>query len=267
MSLALQRNNWERNGMRFLSAEAYRLQPDRRMPKLVEGNAVESAHETNVSDKGTSHTGEQSHSRLTLKVYPLSELGCSYESDANARPEASIEGRSVQLAEGRDNHEVYPKDMYPFPEVDEELVSLMGYMYKCFLRLPNGYRQIRMSEGDEEKTRFQTEEGVYCFTHVPKELKNSAATLQRMAEKVLADQNGRNVEVYLEEIVVKSRSEQSLIQDNKLRRVNVKIDPSKCTFGLEESKFLGYVMTKEGIRADLEKTQAILRSPTPRGLD
>ncbi|GJY87482.1 hypothetical protein Tco_0502110 [Tanacetum coccineum] len=157
--------------------------------------------------------------------------------------------------------------MYPFPEVDEELASLMGYMYKCFLRLPNGYRQIRMSEGDEEKTRFQTEEGVYCFTHVPKELKNSAATLQRMAEKVLADQNGRNVEVYLEEIVVKSRSEQSLIQDNKLRRVNVKIDPSKCTFGLEESKFLGYVMTKEGIRADLEKTQAILRSPTPRGLD
>ncbi|GKE00028.1 hypothetical protein Tco_1388011 [Tanacetum coccineum] len=132
--------------------------------------------------------------------------------------------------------------MYPFPEVDKELASLMGYMYKCFLRLPNGYRQIRMSEGDEEKTRFQTEEGVYCFTHVPKELKNSAATLQRMAEKVLADQNGRNVEVYLEEIVVKSRSEQSLIQDNKLRRVNVKIDPSKCTFGLEESKFLGFVL-------------------------
>ncbi|GJW71846.1 hypothetical protein Tco_0128763 [Tanacetum coccineum] len=49
-----------------------------------------------------------------------------------------------------------------------------------------------MTEDDEEKTGFYTEEGVYCFTHMPKELKNSAATLQRMMEKVLADQRGRN---------------------------------------------------------------------------
>ncbi|GKC98171.1 hypothetical protein Tco_1168446 [Tanacetum coccineum] len=82
---------------------------------------------------------------------------------------------------------------------------------------------------------------VYCFTHMLKELKNSVATLQRMEEK-----NGRNIEVYLEEIVMKNRSEQSLIQDveetvDKLRRVNVKIDPSKCTFGIEEGKFLGFV--------------------------
>ncbi|GJT96891.1 hypothetical protein Tco_1092409 [Tanacetum coccineum] len=99
------------------------------------------------------------------------------------------------------------------------------------------------------------------------ELKNSVATLQRMEEK-----NGRNIEVYLEEIVMKNRSEQSLIQDveetvDKLRRVNVKIDPSKCTFRMEEGKFLGYVMMKEGIRGDPEKNQAILRSPAPRGLD
>ncbi|GKC57357.1 reverse transcriptase domain-containing protein [Tanacetum coccineum] len=143
-------------------------------------------------------------------------------------------------------NKVCAKDMYLFPEVDEELASLMGYQHKCFLRLPKGYNHIRMLEGDEEKTGFHTEEGVYCFTHMPKELKNSAATLQRMADKVLADHNGRNVEVYLEEIVVKSRSEQSLIQDveetlDKLRRVNVKIDSSKYTFGMEEGKFLGYL--------------------------
>ncbi|GKB29080.1 hypothetical protein Tco_0868481 [Tanacetum coccineum] len=157
-------------------------------------------------------------------------------------------------------------------EVDEELVSLMGYQYKCFLRLPKGYNQIRMSEVDEEKTIFHTEEGVYCFTHMPKELKNYATTLQRMMEKVLVDQKGQNEEVYLEEKVVKSRNEQSLIQDieitlDKLRRVNVKIDLSKCTFKMEEGKFLGYVVIKEGIRVDLEKIQAILRSPTPRGPD
>ncbi|GKD85237.1 hypothetical protein Tco_1356391 [Tanacetum coccineum] len=68
-------------------------------------------------------------------------------------------------------NKVCAKDMYPLPEVGEELASLMGYPYKCFLRLPKEYSQIRMAEGDEEKTGFHTEEGVYCFTHMLKELK------------------------------------------------------------------------------------------------
>ncbi|GJU25827.1 hypothetical protein Tco_1164448 [Tanacetum coccineum] len=55
--------------------------------------------------------------------------------------------------------------------------------------------QIRMTEDDEEKTAFHAEEGIYCFTHIPKELKNSAATLQRMMEEVLAEQRGRNLEM------------------------------------------------------------------------
>nr|GFB38595.1 hypothetical protein [Tanacetum cinerariifolium] len=56
--------------------------------------------------------------------------------------------------------------------------------------------QIKIVEEDEEKTGFHTEEGIYCFTHMPKELKNSAATLQRMMEKVLTNQGGRNAEIY-----------------------------------------------------------------------
>ncbi|GKB36352.1 hypothetical protein Tco_0881294 [Tanacetum coccineum] len=104
-------------------------------------------------------------------------------------------------------NKVCAKDMYPFPEEGEELESLMEYLYKCFLRLPKEYNQIRMAENDEEKNGFHTEEGVYCFTHMPKGLKNSVVTLQKMMEKVLTNQRGRNVEVYLEEIVVKSKSE------------------------------------------------------------
>ncbi|GKD33068.1 zf-CCHC domain-containing protein, partial [Tanacetum coccineum] len=98
------------------------------------------------------------------------------------------------------------KDMYPFLKEGKELEFLMGYPYKCFLRLPKEYRQIRMAEDDEEKTGFYPEERVYCFTHMPKELKNSTATLQRMIEKVLVDQRGRNVEIPLEEVVMKSKT-------------------------------------------------------------
>ncbi|GJR98258.1 hypothetical protein Tco_0270432 [Tanacetum coccineum] len=88
-----------------------------------------------------------------------------------------------------------------------------------------------MAEDDEEKTGFHTEEGVYCFTRMSKGLKNSTATLQRMVEKVLADQKGWKVEVYLEEIVVKSKDEQSLMEEtlNKLKWVNMKINPNEST--------------------------------------
>ncbi|GKE02628.1 hypothetical protein Tco_1390611, partial [Tanacetum coccineum] len=103
------------------------------------------------------------------------------------------------------------KDMYPLLEEGEELASLLGYPYKCFLQLPKEYNQIRMAEEEEEKAGFHTEEGVYCFTHMPKELKNSATTLQRMMEKVLTDQRGWNVEIYLEVIVIKSKSELDLV--------------------------------------------------------
>ncbi|GKC12735.1 retrovirus-related pol polyprotein from transposon TNT 1-94 [Tanacetum coccineum] len=74
-------------------------------------------------------------------------------------------------------------------------------------------------------------------------LKNSGATLQRMMEMVLAEQEGQNMEVYLEEVVKKSKSEQDLIEDveetlYKLQRVNMKFDPNECTFRMEEGKFL-----------------------------
>nr|GEU77668.1 hypothetical protein [Tanacetum cinerariifolium] len=105
------------------------------------------------------------------------------------------------------------KDMYPFLEEGKELASLMGYPYKCFLRLSKEYSQIRMAEDDEEKIRFYTEEGVYCFTHMPKDLKNSTATLHRMMKK----SNG---------------------------------------------KFLGHMVTEEGLRADPERIHAIILSPT-----
>ncbi|GKB69463.1 hypothetical protein Tco_0930875 [Tanacetum coccineum] len=106
--------------------------------------------------------------------------------------------------------------------------------------------QIRMAKSDEEKTGFYMEEEVYCFTHIPKELKNSTATLQRMMEKVLIDQRGRNVEIHLQEIVIKGKSEVDLVQDveetlRKLKRVNIKIDSAMSSFEVKERKFLGHM--------------------------
>ncbi|GJZ72112.1 reverse transcriptase domain-containing protein [Tanacetum coccineum] len=95
------------------------------------------------------------------------------------RRETGIEIKGVWLAEGRDDQKGST------PREGEELASLMEYSYKCFLRLPKEYNQIRMAKNDEEKTGFHTEEGVYCFTHMPEGLKNSVETLQRMMEKFI----------------------------------------------------------------------------------
>nr|GEU76373.1 hypothetical protein [Tanacetum cinerariifolium] len=132
------------------------------------------------------------------------------------------------------------RHMYPFLKVKEGLASLMGYPYTCFLQLPKENSQIRMVEDEEEKTGFHTEEGVYYFTHMPKGLKNLSNT-SKDDRKVLTDQKSQNVEVYLEEIVVKCKKKQSLIEDveemfNKLRRVNVKIDPRESTFRMKEGR-------------------------------
>ncbi|GKC10422.1 reverse transcriptase domain-containing protein, partial [Tanacetum coccineum] len=91
-----------------------------------------------------------------------------------------------------------------------------------------------------------------------------------MMEKVLADQRGQNIEVYLEEIMVKSKSEQGLVQDiketlRKLKRVNIKIDSNTSSFEVEEGRFRGHMVTKEGVRVNPEKVQATIRSPTPKG--
>ncbi|GKB06063.1 hypothetical protein Tco_0834296 [Tanacetum coccineum] len=128
-------------------------------------------------------------------------------------------------------NKVCAKDMYPFLEVEEKLGSFIGYQYKCFLRLPKEDSQVRISENDKEKTGFHTEEGVYCFTHMLQGLKNYGATLQRVMDKVLRKQNGQNVEVYLEEVVMKSK--------------------------MEEGMFLGYMAATEGIKADPKKVKVI----------
>ncbi|GKA11654.1 reverse transcriptase domain-containing protein [Tanacetum coccineum] len=195
------------------------------------------------------------------------------ETTHDTRQKTGVERKGVPLAKGRDDQKgLTPKwDAHTIPvklanktwKKGEELASLIEYPYKCFLRLPKENSQIIMAENDEEKIGFHTEEGVYYFTHMPKGLKNSAATLEMMMEKVLADQRGRSVEVYLEEIVVKSKSEQSLVQDVeetliKLKRVNIKIDPNTSSFGVEEGRFLGHMVTKEGVRADPEKVQEII---------
>nr|GEU44686.1 reverse transcriptase domain-containing protein [Tanacetum cinerariifolium] len=165
-----------------------------------------------------------------------------------------------------DLNKVCPQDCYPLPEIDWKVESLCGYPFKCFLDAYNGYHQIQLAEVDEEKTTFHTRQGVYCYTKMPFGLKNAGATYQRLMDKAFEGQIGRNIEVYVDDLVVKSHTKAEMMRDveETFRKVNMKLNPKKCSFGLAEGVFLGHVITPEGIKPCPDKTAAVLQLPSPR---
>ena len=132
-----------------------------------------------------------------------------------------------------------------------------------FINAFSGYNQIKMAEKDQEKTAFITSQGLYCYKVMPFELKNAGATYQRLVNKMFCKQIVRNMEVYVDDMLVKSKEEFAHLDDLKetfatLRKYKMKLNPSKCAFGVASGKFLGFMVSQRGIEANLEKVQAIL---------
>ncbi|GKC78511.1 reverse transcriptase domain-containing protein [Tanacetum coccineum] len=138
----------------------------------------------------------------------------------------------------------------PLPEIDWKVESLCGYPFKCFLDAYKGYHQIQMAESDEEKTAFHTSHGVYCYTKSPFGLKNAGSTYQRLVDKAFDSQAGRNIEVYVDDLVIKSHTEAKMLRD---------IDETFL-----EGMFLGYMIMPEGIKSCPDKTEAALQLSSPR---
>nr|GEW55564.1 reverse transcriptase domain-containing protein [Tanacetum cinerariifolium] len=150
-----------------------------------------------------------------------------------------------------DLNKACPQDCYPLPEIDWKVESLCGYPFKCFLDAYKGYHQIQLAEADKEKTAFHTRQGVYCYTKMPFGLKNAGATYQRLMNKAFESQMGRNIEVYVDDLVVKSHTEAEMVRDieetfQTLRKVNMKLNPKKCSFGLAKGVFLGSLSGRAG---------------------
>ncbi|GJR09530.1 reverse transcriptase domain-containing protein [Tanacetum coccineum] len=153
----------------------------------------------------------------------------------------------------KDLNKACPKDGYPLPEIDWKVESLCGFPFKFFLNAYKGYHQIQMAEEDEEKTAFITNQGIFCYTKMPFGLRNAGATYQRLVDKTFHGQIGRNLEVYVDDLIIKSHTEDEVVRDieetfKTLRKINMKLNPKKCTFGVEEGMFLGYQVNTKGIK-------------------
>jgi hypothetical protein len=135
----------------------------------------------------------------------------------------------------------------------------------------SGYHQIKMAKEDKEKTAFITPCGVYCYICMPFGLKNTGATFQRLMRKALGALMGRNAEAYIDDIVVKTHESHTFIEDLEetfvnLRKVNIKLNPTKCTFGVPSGKLLGFLVSHRGIEANPDKVKAIEEMRPPCNL-
>ncbi|KAL0359477.1 UNVERIFIED_CONTAM: Transposon Tf2-12 polyprotein [Sesamum angustifolium] len=135
----------------------------------------------------------------------------------------------------------------------------------------SGYNQIRMAPADEELTAFRTPKGIYCYKVMPFGLKNAGATYQRAMQKIFDDMLHKNVKCYVDDLVVKSKKRENHFYDlrkvfERLRRYQLKMNPSKCAFGVTSGKFLGFIVRQRGIEIEQAKIDAILRMPEPRNI-
>nr|GEV08708.1 hypothetical protein [Tanacetum cinerariifolium] len=126
-----------------------------------------------------------------------------------------------------------PKDYYPLPEIDSKIEVVMGFPLKCFLDAYKG------------------------------------ATYQRLVDGAFKTQIGRNLKAYVDDMVIKSKYEMEMLADiaeifDNLGRINTKLNSKKCSFGVAEGMFLGYMVTSEGIRANPAKTKDIAEMQSPR---
>ena len=135
----------------------------------------------------------------------------------------------------------------------------------------SGYNQIKMDETNQEKTSFITSQGLFCYKVMSFEFKNARETYQRLVNHMFRPQIRRNVKVYVDDMLVKSLDKGKHLDDlqetfDTLRQYKMKLNLSKCAFGVSSGKFLRFMVSQKGIEANLDKIQAILNMEPPRNI-
>ena len=159
-------------------------------------------------------------------------------------------------------------DVIYFPRVDVTLDALNGAKWFSTLDLKSGYWQIELDSADKEKTAFSFGQGLWQFTVMPFGLCNAPATFERLMEAVLKGLSWDICLVYLDDIIVHTRSFDQHLMNlkcilDRLRQANLKLNPAKCTLFQTAVTYLGYVVSERGVSADPVKVQAVMNWPRP----
>nr|XP_027127753.1 uncharacterized protein LOC113743866 [Coffea arabica] len=165
----------------------------------------------------------------------------------------------------RDLNKACPKDDFSLPNIHILLDNTAAHEIESFGDYFAGYHQILMAEKDREKTFFITSWGTFCYRVMPFGLKNVGATYQRTMTTLFHDMIHKEMEVYVNDIIIKSKRVEDLKKlFERLRRYNLKLNPAKCAFGAPVGKLLGFIVSKKGIEIDPAKIKAIRDMSIPK---
>ena len=154
-------------------------------------------------------------------------------------------------------------DIFPLPKIDLIVDATSGHELLSFMDAFSGYNQIRMDPNDQENTSFITGQGTYCYQVMPFGLKNAGATYQRLVNKMFQKQIGTSMEVYIDDMLVKSIKAGLYVNHlaeafQILKDYKMKLNSTKCAFGVSAGKFLGFIVNNCGIKANPNKIRAVL---------
>ena len=140
-----------------------------------------------------------------------------------------------------------PKRQFPLPRINLIVDATAGHELLSFMDAFSCYNQISMDPNDQEKTSFITGQGTYCYRVMPFGLKNAEATYQRLVNRMFQKQIGTSMEVYIDDMLVKSTTTEHHIAHLAeafpiLKKYNMKLNPAKCAFGVSAGKFLGFIV-------------------------
>ncbi|KAJ5290754.1 gag/polymerase/env polyprotein [Penicillium angulare] len=160
------------------------------------------------------------------------------------------------------------KDGYPLPLIDELMQRVAGARYFTKLDIRQGFHRIRMADGSQDLTSFRSRYGQFKYTVMPFGVTNGPATFQRYINNVLADCLDVFATVYVDDILIYSETLEEHIQHvrhvlERLRGAGLQAALHKCEFHVEETKFLGFIVGVDGVRADPDKVAVIKDWETP----
>ena len=166
------------------------------------------------------------------------------------------------------NH-VTIKNKYPLPRIDDLFDQLNGAQIFSKIDLQKGFHQLRVKEANVPKTAFRTRYGLFEFMVMPFGVTNAPTFFMDLMHQIFSPFLDKFVVIFVDDILIYSKNEQEheehlRIVLETLRREELYVGLSKCSFRLPSISFLGHIITRDGISSDPKKVQTVRDWPTPK---